>query len=106
MESREHAENLVKYFERIIREYDGGEVWQKGLKTAQEWLRLIDSESASQVELSTFIDIVHANRYRTSGWADLASGAYHWVASKNIPISPPEIFFASDSLPNNSNLFK
>ena len=59
MKSREHAENLVKYFERIAREEDQ-EVWWKGLSTAQEWLRLIDTENLSQAELSTFIDVVHA----------------------------------------------
>jgi hypothetical protein len=106
MESKEHAENLVKYFERIIREYGGAEVWQKGLSTAQEWLRLINSENASQAELSTFIRILHANRYRTSGWHDLALGAYHWVSSKGLSVPPAEEFFASDGLPLDSIVYK
>jgi hypothetical protein len=106
MEAREHADRLVKYFERRVHENEGGEVWQKGLNTAEEWLRLIDSENVSQSELSVFLGVVHANRYRTSGWNDLAAGAYHWVLSKGLPVPPPKEFFASDSLPNNSHLFK
>jgi hypothetical protein len=106
MESREHAERLVKYFGRIASENKDREVWQKGLSTAQEWLRLIDSEIVSQIELSTFIGVVHANRYRTTGWNDLASGAYHWVLSKGLSVPPPQDFFAPDGLPSDSNLFK
>jgi hypothetical protein len=98
MEAREHAENLARYFENIARENDG-EVWRKGLSTAQEWLRLINAENASQAELSTFINVVHANRYRTSGWFDLALGAYHWVSTKDITISSPDVFFASEGVP-------
>lgn len=97
MEAREHAENLVKYFEHIAHENDR-EVWWKGLSTAQEWLRLIDADNASQAELSAFIGVVHADRYRTSGWFDLALGAYHWVSTKGVPIPPPEVFFASEGL--------
>jgi len=97
MEAREQAENLVGYFERIARENDR-EVWWKGLRTAQEWLGLIGTDNASQAELSAFIDVVHANRYRTSGWYDLALGAYHWISTKNVPVLPPEIFFASEGV--------
>jgi hypothetical protein len=100
MESREHAENLVRYFERIIREYGDGEVWQKGLKTAQDWLRLIDTENLSEKELSTFTRVVHANRYRTSGWHDLALGSYFWAVSKGAKLPPPQEFFAPENLPS------
>jgi hypothetical protein len=98
MEAREHAENLMEYFERIAHENDQ-EVWWKGLSTAQEWLRLINADNASYTELSTFIDVVHANRYRTSGWFDLALGAYHWVSTKGVVIPSPEVFFASEGVP-------
>jgi hypothetical protein len=101
LEAREHAEALVKYFEHIAHEHDA-EVWRKGLTTAQEWLRLIDAESASRDELSAFIGIVHANRYRISGWFDLALGAYHWVSTKGIPLPPRGTFFASEKLPSYS----
>jgi hypothetical protein len=98
MEAREHAENLVRYFERLAHE-DAPEVWRKGLSVAQEWLCLIDADHASQVELSAFIDVVHANRYRTSAWFDLALGAYHWISTKSIPVPPPEVFFVSEGVP-------
>jgi len=106
MESRDHAERLVKYFGRIAIENKDHKVWQKGLNTAQEWLRLIDSENASPAELSVFIGIIHANRYRTSGWHDLALGAYQWVSSKGLSVLPPKEFFAPDGLPSDSRLFK
>jgi hypothetical protein len=105
MDAKKHAESLVKYFERIASENGDREVWQKGLQTAQEWLRLIDSKNTSKEELSTFIHIVHANRYRTSGWYDLALGAYHWVSSQGLSLMPPKEFFAPDGLPNDSTLF-
>ncbi len=100
MESREHAERLVKYFERIASENENREVWQKGLTTAQEWLRLIDSENISQEELSNFIRVIHANKSRTSGWYDLASGAYHWAHSKGFALPKVKDFFDSENLPS------
>ncbi|MCP4537516.1 MAG: hypothetical protein GY832_10250 [Chloroflexi bacterium] len=98
MKAREHAENLIEYFDRISRE-NSNEVWKKGFITAKEWLGLIDSQNATQQEISAFINVVHANRYRTSGWFDLALGAYHWVKGNGHPVSPPEEFFASERLP-------
>lgn len=106
MEPREHAESLVKYFERIASQNENREVWLKGFTTAQEWLRLIDSENVSQEELSAFIGIVHANRYRTSGWHDLSLGAYHWVTSKGLSVMPAKEFFAPDGLSSDSILFE
>ncbi len=100
MEAREHAERLVKYFENISREYGESDVWQKGLNTAQEWLRLIDTSDVSQNEIAKFMGIVHANRYRSSGWYDLARGSYHWASSKNVTLLPPKEFFASEKLPS------
>lgn len=97
MDAREHAEKLVKYFDRASRENDQ-EVWQKGLTTAQEWLRLIDSNDASPTELTAFINVVHANRFRSSGWYDLALGTYHWIKAKGIEVSPREVFFASEGM--------
>lgn len=97
MDAREHAKSLVRYFGSIAHE-DNREVWQKGLKTAQEWLRLIDTNHVSPDELTTFINVVHANRYRTSGWYDLALGAYSWIKTKDISISPSEVFFAPEGI--------
>ena len=90
--ARDRAERLVRYFEQIARD-EGGEVWQKGLTTAQEWLRLIDAEHVSEAELLRFIGVVHANRYRTSGWYYLAGSAYFWVQSQDVPLPSSEKFF-------------
>lgn len=98
MDAREHAEKSVQYFARIIQK-NNQEVWQKGLNTAQEWLRLIDEENPGPDELSAFLGVIHANRYRTSGWFGLARGAYNWVNTKGIPIPPPEQFFSSEGIP-------
>jgi hypothetical protein len=106
MESKEHALQLIKYFERIAsqNENENREVWLKGFNTAQEWVRLIDSESVSQVEVSRFMGVVHANRYRTSAWHDLALGTYHWASTKGFELPPPDEFFASDKLPSKNPL--
>jgi hypothetical protein len=96
---RELAQYLIKYFERIEREYGGAEVWHKGLITAQEWLRLIDADDVSSTELSAFIGTVHANWERSSGWWDLAGGAYQWVRTKGASVAPPEVFFKIEEVP-------
>ena len=105
LEPREHAENLVKYFEQILRENDS-EVWQKGLSTAQEWLRLIDSDDFSTEELSSFLGVVHANRHESSGWGDLAYGAYSWARLKGHAVPPPEEFFTPPNLSNILNMYE
>ncbi|MBK8906142.1 MAG: hypothetical protein IPM53_33495 [Anaerolineaceae bacterium] len=103
MEPHEHAENLVKYFARIAEENDS-EVWRKGLSTAKEWLRLIDSEDYLEKEISSFLGVVHANRHRTSGWYDLALGAYSWARLKGHPVPSSEEFFAPSQLANIQNM--
>jgi hypothetical protein len=95
---RAHAAASVKYFDRVARE-SGQEVWKYGLSTAREWLRLIDADSVSPTEVSAFIGVVHANRYRTSGWFDLALGVYHWARTNGFPVSPPDDFWATETLP-------
>lgn len=96
MEPREHAEKLARYFERVAREYGSKEVWEKGQATAAEWLRLIEAEGVSDADVSAFLRMVHANRYRSSGWFELAWGVYRWVESKGIQVPPVEEFFASE----------
>jgi hypothetical protein len=96
--SREHAEMSIKYFRRLAHE-SGREVWKHGLDAAQEWLRLIDASSVSSTEVLAFIGVIHANRYRTSGWYDLALGAYHWASTNGFPVPPPEDFWSAEDLP-------
>ena len=98
-DARELALYLIEYFERIEREYRNANVWHKGLTTAQEWLRLIDADDVSSAELSEFIGTVHANWERSSGWWDLAAGAYQWVLTKGASVAPPDVFFAIEEVP-------
>lgn len=98
MTSREHAEMSIKYFRRLASQSDP-EVWERGLDAAQEWLRLIDAVSVSPTEVSAFIGVIHANRYRTSGWYDLALGVYHWARTNGFSVPPPEDFWSSEGLP-------
>ena len=97
-----HAEEIIEYFDSSVQDcVQNGynvEVWQKGLNTAQEWLRLINSENASQSELQAFIDVIHANRYRSSMWSSFAEEAYDWVSSKGVSVPPREVFFKYDGL--------
>ena len=98
LEAREHAEKLVKYFEMIIRKYNDLEVWRKGLTTAQEWLRLINADNVSSDELSAFIGVVHANWDKSSGWLNLAGGAYQWVRTRDVTVAPAKVFFAHENV--------
>lgn len=104
-ESREQAERLVGYFEFIASENEG-EIWQKGLNTAQEWLRLINAKNPLQTEILAFIGIVHANRSRTSGWYALALGGYHWAKAKGVPIAAYEIFLGPEGLPDKGQFYE
>jgi len=103
IEFRKHAEEIISYFDESVQECLQNpdykiEVWQKGLDTAQEWLRLIDAEKVTQNELLSFIRVVHANRYRTSMWFSFAEVAYDWASSKEVSLPPREVFLKSDGL--------
>lgn len=99
---RKHAEEIIEYFDSSVQDcVQNGynvEVWQKGLNTAQEWLRLINSENTTQSELQAFIGVVHANRYSSSMWSSFAEKAYDWVSSKGVSVPPHDVFFKSDGL--------
>ena len=100
---RKHAEEIIQYFDESVQECLDNpdykiEVWQKGLDTAREWLRLIDTEKVTQNELLSFLGVVHANRYRTSMWFSFAELAYDWVSSKKVSIPSREEFLKSDGL--------
>jgi hypothetical protein len=97
LNARERAESYLHYFERIARENDN-EVWEKGLTTTQEWLRLIDAEYVSEAELLKIIGVVHANRWRTSGWSGLAGDVYFWVQSQGVSLPSEEKFFESEGI--------
>ena len=79
MEAREHAEVLVKYFERIAHEHDA-EVWRKGLTTAQEWLRLVETQDLKNSDVSALVRMIEngGRKYLSLGWFDMALGAYSW----------------------------
>lgn len=97
LEPREQAENMVDYFARIAEDNDS-EVWRRGLSTAQEWLRLVDSEDWSEAEISSLLGVVHANRHRSSGWGILTGQVYTWAHLKGYPVPPEEEFFAAASI--------
>jgi len=101
-ELRKYAEEIIEYFDSSVREcvengYSVG-VWQKGLETAQEWLRLLEEENISQSELLAFIGVVHANGHRSSMWTGFAQESYDWVSSKGVPLPPRDVFFRYDGL--------
>lgn len=90
---------MVNYFARIFEDNDL-EVWRRGLSTAQEWLRLIDSEEFSQEELSSLLGVVHANRDRSSGWGLLTGEVYAWARLKGHSVPPQKEFFAPSNISN------
>ena len=97
LEPREQAENMVNYFARIAEDNDS-EVWRRGLITAKEWQRLVDSEDWSEAEISSLLGVVHANRHRSSGWGILTGQVYTWAHLIGHPVPPEEEFFAAASI--------
>ena len=98
MEARELAARMVGYFERVACGSPDVEVWAKGLKTAQEWLSLIDAPSVSEQELTAFIGVIRVHRWHTSGWAHMAYEVYQWAQAQGIALPPREEFLAHESL--------
>ena len=95
--SVEHAKKLVRYFERIARDYPR-ETWDKALATARNWLRLAKTGDASSAEMAALLGVAHGNRFRSSGWYDLAGGVYQWVRSRGLSVPPPQVFFAPEGV--------
>lgn len=95
-EVREWVEQFIGSCEYVIREYDGGKGYKKGIEVGNFWLRLIDSPNLTRAELLSFIKIVHANRYRSSAWFDFALRAYEWVDTKGVMLPSWYEFFACE----------
>lgn len=86
---KEHAEALMGYFAECASETPDAKVWQLGHDTAIEWLRLITASTISQIVVANLIAIVDENKFRGSGWFDLALGVSHWVKSKGFSVPYP-----------------
>ena len=100
--TRQDAERLVAYFEMCLEETPKDKIswrtsYRRGLDTAEEWLRLIDSECASQKQVADLLVVMKQNKADGSGWYDLASCFYSWAKSTGYDVPPVEVFFAPRS---------
>lgn len=91
MNSKEHAQNLIDYF-RETASLDPNPKWELGAEVARQWLELIDAPLVSQDEITALVEMTSQYKSRSSGWADLAIGVWHWAKSKGYSIPP----FGSD----------
>ena len=94
---REEVENVVRCFVGLASQKHN-DVWRcdqarHDLDTATTLLRLIDSSSVTQSDVSSIIGIVHANMCRSSIWVYLAYMAYHWASTNGFQVPPPNDFF-------------
>ncbi|MBK9745877.1 MAG: hypothetical protein IPO91_03785 [Chloroflexi bacterium] len=97
MEARDKAVQMVGYFERVARERPDMPVWAKGRKTAQEWLRLIDAQSVSELELTAFVGVICVHQAHTIGWSDLANEAYQWAQTQGFALPSIEEFYEPEN---------
>ena len=88
------AKALLSYFERLARE-SGENVWVRGAEVTQEWLRLMNADGITQVDVSAFLGVVRANRHRSSGWSELATAVYGWAKQQGFIVPTYVQFFQS-----------
>jgi hypothetical protein len=74
------AEELLRYFEAVDREYPG-EHWRNGAAMCRRWLALL-ADGASQTAIDEFVARLEAEKDHGSGWLDLGMQFRHWAKSQ------------------------
>jgi dTDP-4-dehydrorhamnose reductase len=85
MTSREHAEELVKYFDRLSKRHPKDEEYSLGLTLAERWLALIDAPKPDPVLVAALlkdVDTAEAREDAGSGIADLSLSAHAWARAQ------------------------
>ncbi len=100
-ELQKQAEDMIRHFETTTSE----EIWQKGFRTATQWLALINAEEVNLADVMAIIGIVHANWGRSIMWYEFAKAVYAWALSKGASLPPYDEFFTPNRL-GNENLSK
>lgn len=67
--------------------------WLRGLETAREWLRLIESPSASQEEVTSLVAVAKANQRRNAAWNYMAMYIWRWADDMGYTVPMPEDYW-------------
>ena len=93
LDSLRLAEENVAYYEHLADEL-ACEPWIAGLQAAQEWRRLITSDSVSQHEVFALLTTAKPNQLNGTGWYLMAECIYDWAIEAGHDVPPREEFFA------------
>jgi len=96
VDARRRAENWVAYYANGDTQF-AEDWWIKGLETAQEWLRLTQSASVSQQDVSSLLATAKANHLKGSGWAVMALQIHSWARQTGHNAQPAADFFDFNS---------
>lgn len=97
-DARRCAEEWVAYYNNCDPQF-AKDWWIRGLETAQEWLRLTQSASVSQREVSSILATAKANQHNGSGWAIMALLIRSWAKQTGHKVPPREDFFPTSGRP-------
>ena len=99
LDARRHAEEWVAYYDNCDIQF-AKDWWIRGLETAREWLRLTQSGSVSQQEVSSILATAKANQHNGSGWGIMAVLIYSWAqqTGREIPLREDYFDFHSPKL--------
>jgi hypothetical protein len=92
LDSLRLAEEMVAYYERFADEL-ACEPWIAGMQAAQEWRRLITSDSVSQQEVFDLLTTAKSNQFNGTGWCFMARWVYDWARGAGHDVPPREEFF-------------
>ena len=76
--SRDHAQQLLRYFTNIQNQYPRQE-FVDGAVCAREWLALLDDEYPDSNRVRALVERVAAYSDGGSGWLDLQLGVNRWA---------------------------
>lgn len=87
------AEWFVAYYEQCDPEFAEA-WWLRGLETARQWLRMTQSTTVSEEEVSALLAVAKTH-WRESGsvWELMAISIYSWAEKNGHTVPPIEDFF-------------
>jgi hypothetical protein len=94
IEARRQAARWVAYYEHCDIQF-ARDWWLRGLDTSKHWLRVTQSHSVSEQEVSVLLAAAKADHGNGSGWGLMATGIYFWAKALGHKVPPVEEFFRS-----------
>lgn len=87
------AEWFVAYYGRCDPEF-AQDWWRHGLDTARQWLRMTQSATVSEQEVSSLLAVAKTHwRESGSAWDLMAMSIYSWAEENGHTVPPIEDFF-------------